>query len=138
MLIFGIIIGVIAGPISDKFKVLKLPVGLSTILVGLGALSIFFLQNSTGMIIYAFMAGFGMGIWNSLDNLLNLKVIPDKERVGFFLGIYNLGNTATQAIAPIIAAFMISALGFSSIFIMSFVFSILGGILILSIKSVSR
>lgn len=138
MLIFGIIMGFIAGPISDKFKVLKLPVGLSTILVGLGALSIFFLQNSTGMIIYAFMAGFGMGIWNSLDNLLNLKVIPDKERVGFFLGIYNLGNTATQAIAPIIAAFMISALGFSSIFIMSFVFSILGGILILSIKSVSR
>jgi MFS family permease len=138
MLIFGVIMGFIAGPISDKFKVLKLPVGLSTILVGLGALSIFFLQNSTGMIIYAFMAGFGMGIWNSLDNLLNLKVIPDKERVGFFLGIYNLGNTATQAIAPIIAAFMISALGFSSIFIMSFVFSILGGILILSIKSVSR
>ena len=138
MLIFGVIMGFIAGPISDKFKVLKLPVGLSTILVGLGALSIFFLQNSTGMIIYAFMAGFGMGIWNSLDNLLNLKVIPDKERVGFFLGIYNLGNTATQAIAPIIAAFMISALGFSSIFIMSFVFSIIGGILILSIKSVSR
>jgi MFS family permease len=138
MLIFGILMGFIAGPISDKFKVLKLPVGLSTILVGIGALSIFFLQSNTGMIIYAFMAGFGMGIWNSLDNLLNLKVIPDKERVGFFLGIYNLGNTATQAIAPIIAAFMISVLGFSSIFLMSFVFSIIGGILILSIKSVSR
>ncbi|MEH7494219.1 MFS transporter [Neobacillus niacini] len=138
MLVFGITMGFIAGPISDKFKVLKLPVGLSTILLGIGALSIFFLQNDIGMIIYAFMAGLGMGIWNSLDNLLNLKVIPDKDRVGFFLGIYNLGNTATQAIAPVIAAVMISAVGFSSIFIMSFVFSIIGGISILSIKSVTR
>jgi MFS family permease len=138
MLIFGIAMGFIAGPISDKFKVLKLPVGLSTISLGIGALSIFFFQNEIGIIIYAFMAGLGMGLWNSLDNFLNLKVIPDKDRVGFFLGIYNLGNTVTQAIAPVIAAFMISAIGFSSIFIMSFVFSIIGGISILSIKSVSR
>ncbi|KWX86223.1 MFS transporter [Paenibacillus riograndensis] len=138
MLIFGIAMGFIAGPVSDKFKILKLPVGLSTISLGIGALSIFFLQNDIGIIIYAFMAGLGMGIWNSLDNLLNLRVIPDKERVGFFLGIYNLGNTVTQAIAPVIAAFMISQIGFSSIFIMSFVLSIIGGISILSIKSVSR
>ncbi|MDO7907698.1 MFS transporter [Paenibacillus sp. JX-17] len=138
MLVFGIAMGFIAGPISDRLKLLKLPVGLSTILLGIGVLSIFFLQNDIGLMIYAFMAGLGMGIWNSLDNLLNLKVIPDKNRVGFFLGFYNLGNTVTQAIAPVIAAFMISTIGFSSIFMMSFAFSIIGGILILSIKSVSR
>lgn len=138
MLIFGIAMGFVAGPISDKFKLLKLPVGLSTILLGIGALCIFFLQSDVGIIIYAFMAGLGMGIWNSLDNLLNLRVIPDKDRVGFFLGIYNLGNTVTQAIAPVIAAFLISAIGFSSIFIMSFAFSIVGGISILMIKSVKR
>lgn len=138
MLIFGIAMGFIAGPISDKYKILKLPVGLSTIALGIGALSMFFLQNDIGIIIYAFMAGLGMGIWNSLDNLLNLRVIPDKDRVGLFLGIYNLGNTVTQAIAPVIAAFLISIIGFSSIFIMSFVLSIIGGIAILSIKSVTR
>lgn len=138
MLIFGIAMGFIAGPISDKFNILKLPVGLSTISLGIGALCIYFLQNDMSIIIYAFMAGFGMGVWNSLDNLLNLRVIPDKERVGFFLGIYNLGNTVTQALAPVIAAILISQIGFSSIFIMSFVFSIIGGISILSIKSVTR
>ena len=138
MLVFGIAMGFIAGPISDKLKILKLPVGLSTIFLGIGALSIFFLQNDLGIMIYGFMAGLGMGIWNSLDNLLNLRVIPDKDRVGLFLGIYNLGNTVTQAIAPVIAAFMISQIGFSSIFIMSFSLSIIGGISILSIKSVAR
>ena len=125
MLILGILMGFIAGPISDKLKILKLPVG-------------FIYPNLNGVLIYAFTAGIGMGIWNSLDNLLNLKVIPDKNRIAFFLGIYNLGNTITQALAPIIAAFVISVFGFSAIFIVSLIFATMGGIAILSIGSVKK
>ncbi|TNG97340.1 MFS transporter, partial [Pasteurellaceae bacterium UScroc12] len=88
--------------------------------------------------IYGFTAGLGMGIWNSLDNLLNLKVIPDKNQVAFFLGVYNLGNTLTQAFAPIIAAFVIRQFDFSAIFLVSFTFALLGGICILSIRTVKR
>ncbi|PTQ85440.1 Na+/melibiose symporter-like transporter [Trichococcus patagoniensis] len=138
MLLFGLAMGFIAGPLADKYKVLKFPVGLSTISLGIGALSMFFLQNDVGILIYGFTAGLGMGIWNSLDNLLNLEVIPDKNRVAFFLGVYNLGNTLTQAIAPVLAAFVISQFSFSAIFIVSFVFSMIGGLSILSIKSVAR
>jgi MFS family permease len=138
MLLFGLAMGFIAGPLSDKYKVLKFPVGLSTISLGIGALSMFFLQNDVGILIYGFAAGLGMGIWNSLDNLLNLEVIPDKNRVAFFLGVYNLGNTLTQAIAPVLAAFVISQFSFSSIFIVSFICSMIGGLSILSIKSVAR
>lgn len=138
MLVFGIFMGFVAGPVSDKFKILKWPVGLSTIFLALGALALFFFRNEAGIIIYAFAAGIGMGMWNSLDNLLNLEVIPDPDRVAFFLGVYNLGNTITQAIAPVLAAAVISFFGFSAIFIVSFVFSLVGGILMLSIKSVKR
>lgn len=138
MLLFGIAMGFIAGPFSDKYKLLKLPVGLSTISLGIGALSMFFLQSDAGILIYGFAAGLGMGIWNSLDNLLNLEVIPDKKRVAFFLGVYNLGNTITQAIAPVLAAFVISQFSFSAIFIVSFICSMVGGLSILSIKSVTR
>ncbi|GEO70590.1 MFS transporter [Levilactobacillus acidifarinae] len=138
MLIFGIFMGFVAGPVSDKFKILKYPVGFSTIFLAFGALALFFLRDNTGIIIYAFAAGIGMGMWNSLDNLLNLEVIPDQNRVAFFLGVYNLGNTVTQAIAPVIAAAVISLFGFSAIFLVSFVFSLIGGILMLSIKSVKR
>ncbi|WP_416381312.1 MFS transporter [Gilliamella sp. B2838] len=138
MLILGILMGFIAGPISDKLKILKLPVGLSTIFLGIGAISLFIYPNLNGVLIYAFTAGIGMGIWNSLDNLLNLKVIPDKNRIAFFLGIYNLGNTITQALAPIIAAFVISVFGFSAIFIVSLIFATMGGIAILSIGSVKK
>ncbi|MDT2756661.1 MFS transporter [Enterococcus asini] len=138
MLVFGIAMGFVAGPLADKFKILKLPVALSTISLGIGALSMFFLQNDVGIVIYGFAAGLGMGVWNSLDNLLNLEVIPDKERVAFFLGVYNLGNTVTQAIAPVLAAFVISQFSFSAIFIVSFLFSMIGGLSILSIKTVKR
>ncbi|WP_252902857.1 MFS transporter [Paucilactobacillus hokkaidonensis] len=122
MLIFGILMGLVAGPLSNKFKILKLPVGLSTILLAIAGLSLFFLRNNTGIILYALAAGLGMGLWNALDNLLNLKVIPDQNRVAFFLGVYNLGNTITQAIAPVLAAAVISLFGYSGIFIVSFIF----------------
>lgn len=138
MLIFGILMGFIAGPLSDKFKVLKYPVAFSTIFLAFGALMLFLFRNNTGIIIYAFAAGIGMGVWNSLDNLLNLEVIPDENRVAFFLGVYNLGNTITQAIAPVLAAIVISWFGFSAIFIVSFLFSLVGGIAMLGIKSVKR
>ncbi|GAB2028080.1 MFS transporter [Lactovum odontotermitis] len=136
MLIFGIVMGLLAGPLSDKYKLLKYPIALSTIFLAIGALSIFFLRNDLSVWIYGFAAGLGMGIWNSLDNLLNLKVIPDKDRVAFFLGVYNLGNTVTQALAPIIAVLVIGILGFSSVFIISFIFALLGGICVIFIKSV--
>lgn len=138
MLVFGISMGFLAGPLSDKYKLLKYPIALSTLCLAAGALSIFFFRNDASIWIYGLMAGLGMGIWNSLDNLLNLEVIPDKERVAFFLGVYNLGNTVTQAFAPVIAAFVISVFGFSAIFIVSFAFALLGGICIMSIKSVKR
>jgi len=138
MLIFGIFMGFVAGPVSDKFKILKLPVGFSTLFLAFGALMLFFFRDTFGIVTYAFAAGIGMGMWNSLDNLLNLEVIPDQNRVAFFLGVYNLGNTITQAIAPVLAAAVISLFGYSGIFIVSFIFSLIGGVLILGIKSVKR
>ena len=138
MLIFGIAMGFLAGPLADKFNLLKLPVACSTLFLAVGALSLFVLKNDAGVWIYGFFAGLGMGIWNALDNLLNLHVIPDKDRVAFFLGVYNLGNTITQAIAPVISAFVISSFGFSAIFPVAAGFAIVGGLCIFAIRGVAR
>lgn len=138
MLGFGIVMGFLAGPLADRFNVLKWPVALSAVLLSIGALGMYFLQNDTGIVIYGIAAGLGMGLWNSLDNYLNLRVIPDKTRVAFFLGVYNLGNTLTQAIAPVLAAIVISIFGFSAIFLMSATFATIGGLLIAMIRGVRR
>lgn len=138
MLIFGVLMGFVAGPVADKLKILKYPVGLSTISLSIAALILFFFHSTAGIVGYAFFAGLGMGLWNALDNLLNLEVIPDKNRVAFFLGVYNLGNTITQAIAPVIAGAVISIYGYSAVFFVSFIFALIVGICMLSIKSVKR
>lgn len=138
MLVLGIFMGFVAGPVADKFKILKLPVVLATVFLALGAIALFVLRNEAGIIIYAFAAGIGMGMWNSLDNLLNLKVIPDKNRVAFFLGVYNLGNSLPQAVAPAIAAAVIASFGYSGIFVLSTIFSLIGGFAMLSIKGLKR
>lgn len=138
MLAFGILMGFVAGPVADKLKILKFPVGFSTLFLAVAALALFFMRNTTGIVIYAFFAGLGMGLWNALDNLLNLEVIPDQNRVAFFLGVYNLGNTITQAIAPVIAGTVISIWGYSAVFGVSFIFALIGGICMLSIKSVKH
>ena len=136
MFAFALVLGLIAGPLSDKYKLVKWPVALSSIFVGLGALSIILLHSEVSLIIYAVLAGLGMGLWNSLDNRLNLMVLPDKNRVAFFLGVYNLANSLPQAIAPIFAAILIPISGYSAVFIGAFVFAALGGILILFVKDV--
>ena len=91
-----------------------------------------------GIVAFGVCAGLGMGMWNSLDNYLNLQVIPDKSRVGFFLGVYNLGNTLTQAIAPVLASVVIGLFGFSAVFILSIISSVIGFLLITMIRSVTR
>lgn len=139
MFVLGLVMGFVAGPFSDKTGFLKLPVAFSTISLAIGALCMYLSGGSfAGIAAYAFFAGLGMGLWNSLDNLLNLKVIPNQDQVATFLGIYNLGNTVTQAIAPVIAAAVIGAVGYQGVFIVSIVFSLIGGICMLSVKSVKK
>ena len=138
MFFLGVFMGFFAGPFADKFHILKLPISVSALFLALGALALFLLRDITGITIYAFCAGIGMGLWNSLDNYLNLKVIPDKERVGFFLGVYNVGNSLPQAIGPVIAATAIGLIGFSGVFIISMMFAVAASICIFAIRGVSR
>lgn len=49
MFIFALVLGLFAGPLSDKFKIVKLPVALSSIFVGVGALSIILLQSEISL-----------------------------------------------------------------------------------------
>jgi len=43
------------------------------VLLAAGAWSLFLIRNDFGIMLYGLLAGLGMGLWNSLDNLLNLK-----------------------------------------------------------------
>ncbi len=101
MLIFGILMGLVAGPLSNKFKNTEITSRSLNYLISNCRSLLFFLRNNTGIILYALAAGLGMGLWNALDNLLNLKVYPRSKSCCIFLRCLQLSNTITQAIAPV-------------------------------------
>lgn len=86
---------------------------------------------NTIMLVFGILMGFFAGPFCD-----KFKVL--KYPVAFFLGVYNLGNTLTQAIAPVIAAAVISLFGFSSIFLVSFAFAVIGGCCMFAIRKVQR
>lgn len=57
-----------------------------------------------GMYGFALLAGLGYGIYSSVDQALNVDVLPSKEEAGKDLGILNIANTIGQILGPIVTS----------------------------------
>ncbi|MGH8954589.1 MAG: MFS transporter [Microbacterium sp.] len=128
--------GAIAGPISDKIKRRRLPVVIAAGLIAIGAILPFFNASPWALIAYALIAGIGMGMFNSVDQALNIEVLPDPDTAAKDLGILNLANTGGQVLGPIVAAAAIAVAGYQGIFVLACALAVLGAIPILLIRSV--
>ncbi|MBS1182024.1 MAG: transporter [Proteobacteria bacterium] len=126
----------VAGPISDRIGRRKGPVALAGLLVAIGALVPFFSTQPWTMLVYALIAGIGSGIFNSVDQALNVEVLPNAETAAKDLGVLNLANTGGQILGPAIAAIAISAMGYQMIFPMVAVVALIGVVMITMIRSV--
>ena len=136
-LIITLIFTAISGPIADKMGRLKLPVALSMILIGIGQFFPFFSPHPWTIYVLAVLAGIGIGIFNSIDNALDLAVLPNKETSGKDMGFINLANTLSQVMAALFASLIVTYLGgYRAIFPMTLLIDLIGGFLIFKIKSV--
>lgn len=108
----SLVAGTVSGPLSDKFGMRKLPV-VGAALVLAAALTVLFLwHDSVAMIVFAvFGLGLGFGVFNSVDQALNYRVLPDPETAAKDLGILNMANTGGQILGPLVMAFAVSSLG---------------------------
>lgn len=136
MMVTAIVMTVIAGPISDKIKSRKIPVIVSSLLVAIGSAIPFFWNDPRMMIVYALIAGTGMGAYNSVDQALNIEVLPNKDAAAKDLGILNLSNTGGQVFGPVLAASLITWVGYHALFPLAAVCSLIGAVLIVFIKKV--
>lgn len=135
-MILGIIFGVIAGPLSDRFHRVKAPVALSTIFLGIAAFFPFIQPEPWTMYVFAVMSGIGNGVYNSVDGALNLAVLPSNLSAGKDLGIINFANTLSQILGTVFASAIVSLIGFRAIFPAALAINVLGGLLIFAIKKV--
>ncbi|QLO02053.1 MFS transporter [Citrobacter freundii] len=137
-MITALIFAPISGPISDKLRTRKKPVFLAAILIAAGTVIPFIYGQPAAMIWYGIIAGIGSGIFFSVDQALNLEVLPNPENSAKDLGILNFANTGAQILGPVLGAILFSVVGNQYLPILPIlaVIALVGGGLIMMIKQV--
>lgn len=136
LLITGVSFAILGGPLADKFHSLKLLVAVSTVAMGLGVAIPAIDPAPWTMFVYAGLSGAAMGMYNSVDQALNVSVLPNPDNAAKDLGIVNLANSLGQVFGPICASIIIGAIGYRMMFPAAGIMCFVGAILILMIKKV--
>lgn len=132
-----ILAAVVSGPLSDFLQKRKVIVAISCLIIALGMVFPFLMPTATGMYIYAALAGIGNGCYMSVDQALNVDVLPNAKEAGKDLGILNLANTIGQVIAPGCTTLVIGIFGgYRMIFPVAIVCLLAGTFFIMMIRKV--
>lgn len=132
----GIGMAFIAGPLVDKTGRTKLFVIISALLIALGVFLPFTSPTAVMIVLYSVIAGLGLGMFNAVDQALNIAVLPNPETTAKDLGVLNLASTGGQIAGPLLAAAVITAVGYHALFAAAAICALLGAALFLMIKSV--
>jgi len=136
LMITALVMSAISGPVSDRIGRRKLPVVVAGVLVAVGVLVPAVSDSPWTMLVYAVIAGVGMGAFNAVDQALNVEVLPNQDTAAKDLGVLNLANTGGQIVGPIVAAAAISAIGYRAMFPLAAALALVGCVLILMIRRV--
>ena len=126
----------VSGPVSDLIGRRKVPVVVASVMFAIGIAMPWISPTVMGMYLYAGIAGFGYGVYSSVDQALNVDVLPSKEEAGKDLGILNLATTLGQMAGPLVMSFITLNWGYAAAFPTAIVFALLGCVFILMIRNV--
>ena len=93
-----------AGPITDFIGRRKLPVALASVLFAIGSAMPLIFHTQMGMYLFAGIAGLGYGVYNAIDQALNVSVLPNPDQAGKDLGILNLANTLSMVLGSLMTS----------------------------------
>ncbi|WP_321972479.1 MFS transporter [Paratractidigestivibacter sp.] len=136
IMIVSFVASLTSGAISDKIGARKPIILVATILMCVGVAAPWLLKSVFGMYGFALCAGLGYGIYSSVDQALNIDVLPNKEEAGKDLGILNMANTIGQILGPLVTSSIVVATGsYFLTFPISIVLMAVGFIFVMMIKS---
>lgn len=137
ILVVSLVGGFLGGPISDLLHRRKVPVVLASLCFALGVAMPWIFHSTTGMYLFAAIAGFGYAVYGSVDQALNVDVLPNPETAGKDLGILNMSTTFGQMCGPIITSAVVTTTGaYTLVFPISIACAVIGCFSILAIKRV--
>ena len=136
IMVVSLVASLTSGAISDKIGRRKPIILVATIMMCIGIALPWLLKSVIGMYGFALLAGLGYGIYSSVDQALNVDVLPDKKNAGKDLGILNIANTIGQILGPIVTSAIVVATGsYFMAFPISIVLIAVGYVSIALIKS---
>lgn len=132
-----IVTAVIAGRISDRDGRRKIYVILATMVMAVSAVLLAFFPVFNVAMVAALILGLGYGMYLAVDQALVTQVLPAAVDRGRDLGVINIANAAPQVVAPVIAAPIVtSGLGYTGLYVLTAVVTLLSAVLVTRIKSV--
>ena len=110
---------------------------MASLLFALGVLMPWIMPTTTGIYLFALIAGFGYAVYSSVDQALNVDVLPDPETAGKDLGILNMSTTLGQMSGPVITSVIVTWTGaYTLVFPVSIGCAVVGCFSILAIRRV--
>ncbi|NEG54229.1 MFS transporter [Bifidobacterium platyrrhinorum] len=128
--------GIIAGPISDKFRSVKIPLAVAIFFVGLPCWLPFFVPTPVMYTIYVAVSSLGSGVFSSLDQAIMTTVLPHPENAAKDLAFLNSCGVVGNLAAPLLAAWVIKMFGYAGLFPMGFIVLTSAAICIFFIRKV--
>ncbi|HEY0188000.1 MAG TPA: MFS transporter [Cellulomonas sp.] len=137
LLVVSVISSLGAGPISDRIGRRKVPVVAASVLLAIGYALPWILHSAWGMVLFAAIGGFGYGMYGSVDQALNVDVLPNPEEAGKDLGILNMATTLGQMVGPIVTSVIVGVTGsYGFVFPFAIALVVVACVFILRIRSI--
>jgi MFS family permease len=132
-----IMTAVVFGRISDRSGRRKVYVIVSTIVMAVAAVILALFPVFPAAMLAALVLGLGYGMYLAVDQALVTQVLPRAIDRGRDLGVINIANSAPQVLAPVIAAPIVtSATGYTGLYLLTAVITLLSAVLVTRIRSV--
>ena len=136
-MIVSIVASLVAGPIADAMNRRKAPIIVACVFFAIGLAMPWLFPSRMGMFLFGGIASFGYGMYLSVDQALNVDVLPDKKTAGKDLGFMNIATCAGQAIGVAITSTLVSVFGsYTAVFPTAIVMTSIAVLSVLGIKRV--
>ncbi|WP_055426816.1 MFS transporter [Bifidobacterium aesculapii] len=136
-MVASMVASLISGPIADALHRRKAPIAVACAVFALGLAMPWIFPTEMGMFLFGGIASFGYGMYLSVDQALNVDVLPNKETAGKDLGFMNIATCAGQAIGVAITSSIVAATqSYNLVFPTAIAMAAIAAIAVLGIKRV--
>lgn len=128
----------LGGALSDRLGRRKLFAAGAALVIGAAMLT-FSLVPVWPLVVAGFVLfGCGAGCYHAVDYALVSQVLPSQADAGKDLGVINLANTLPQALAPVLAIWVLGPahMNYHALFLVAAGLAVAGGLVILPIRGV--